>query len=109
MDDALLRRLTSQIVSLADPEQVVLFGSHARGDSRPDSDVDLLVVQQTELPTTQRAMPLYVGLRGYGVSKDIVVYTPAEVDDRRGLPGSLVMTALREGRVLYERQSGLCV
>jgi predicted nucleotidyltransferase len=99
----LLQEMADEIVGAARPEKVVLFGSHARGDASDDSDIDLLVIQETDLPRPKRSVPLYSILRLYPYSKDIVVYTPEEVDAYRDLPQSFVMTALREGRVLYEK------
>jgi predicted nucleotidyltransferase len=106
--DDVLQEMTRRIVKAVTPECVVLFGSRARGDSRADSDVDLLVVQKTDLPRSKRGMPLYSALRDYLIPVDIVVYTPAEVEEYGNLPHSFVQTALREGMVLYEKQGTTC-
>jgi len=87
-----------------EPEMIVLFGSYARGDAREDSDVDLLVVARTLLPKPKRSAPMYSLLRDYAISKDILVYTPEELEEYRQLRSSLVHRALEEGVVLYEKQ-----
>jgi len=103
IEGQILREMVDRIVAVAHPETVVLFGSHARGDAGAHSDVDFLVIQETDLPRPKRSVPLYATLRDYPYSKDILVYTPEEVGAYRNLPNSFVMTALREGKVLYEK------
>ena len=84
VDDALLQRMTEAIVDVADPEQVILFGSHARGDAGADSDVDLVVVETEPFgPGRDRraeAVRLWRALAGFRVAKDILVYSRDEVD-----------------------------
>ena len=103
MDERMIQEMVGRIVAAADPEKVVLFGSRARGDVASDGDVDLLVIQKTDLPRPKRSVPLYAALRDYNYPIDVVVYSPAEVEEYRNLPLSFIQTALREGRVLYEK------
>jgi len=107
IESRVLSEMAARIAAVARPEKVVLFGSHARGDAGVDSDVDFMVIQETDLPRPKRSVPLYAIVRDYPYSKDIVVYTPEEVNAYHNLPNSFVMTALREGKVLYEKQAGL--
>jgi predicted nucleotidyltransferase len=104
VDSRLLREVVRRIRAAAEPQQVILFGSRARGEGHTDSDLDLLIVMDTDLPRHKRPLPFYGALAGLGLAKDIVVYTPAEVEDWKTASCSLVATALREGRVLYENQ-----
>lgn len=101
----LLQAMTDAIVDEVHPEQVILFGSHARGDARPDSDVDLLVVMPNgELPPRRDLVArLYLRLMNAGVPKDIVLFRRDEVDAHRLERNHLVPGALSEGRVLYEQ------
>lgn len=85
------------------PRRVVLFGSRARGDARPDSDVDLMVEMDTSLkrgPRTAEILKVF-GIRPWAM--DLVVYTPAEVAALRGVHGTLLSMIEAEGRTLYER------
>jgi len=95
--------ITRRIVAVAQPERIILFGSRARGDHRPDSDIDLLVVMKR----IEDRGKMMVGIRnaigevGYGV--DVVVYNPQEVRERADWDSSVISWALREGKQLYER------
>lgn len=105
--EELLQHVVRKIREAADPEMIVLFGSHARGDARPDSDLDLLVVEAEAFGKERcqrlEAVRLNRALRGLGVPKDILVFTAAEVEYWRDSLNHVVARALREGRVLYER------
>jgi len=95
--DLMVERLATQF----SPEQIVLFGSHARGDADGDSDVDLLVVLPEVENRREAAVDMRRALSDLPVAKDIVVTTPAEIDRRGHLVGSVLRPALREGKVLY--------
>ncbi|HPD14511.1 MAG TPA: nucleotidyltransferase domain-containing protein [Planctomycetota bacterium] len=101
--EQLLREVVARIRRTIDPDRVILFGSRARGDEGPDSDLDILVVAPSPLPRWKRTVPLYRVLAGLGVPKDVVWWTPDEIDEWRAVRSHFITTALREGRVLYER------
>lgn len=104
-DTEKLTQLVQKIVMTVNPERIVLFGSRARGDYRPDSDLDLLIIQKSSLPRYRRAAPIRHAISGLFPSKDIVVYTPEEVLEWEDVPNAFVTTALSEGKVLYEKKS----
>ncbi|MDO9010526.1 MAG: nucleotidyltransferase domain-containing protein [Gallionella sp.] len=104
-DEALLHQMVETIIREVSPETIILFGSRARGDARPDSDVDLLVVE-TEPFSPQRsrrkeAARLYMALRNLGVSKDILLYSREEFERWKDSLSHVVGRAHREGRVLH--------
>lgn len=98
-----IEEMVRRLVDRFNPEQIILFGSHARGTAGPDSDVDLLVI--VPVPASKRAMQIEmrVALHDIRVPKDIVVATPEEVARRRDIVGTIIRPALREGKVLYAR------
>lgn len=97
--------ISTKIAERFQPEKIILFGSYARGEATENSDIDLLVITETDLPKPKRSAPMYSLLRDYHVSKDILVYTPEEAEQYRDLPAAVVRRAFREGIVLYERQA----
>ena len=107
MDEKLLKSMTETIVDEVNPDEVILFGSHARGTERAGSDVDLLVVmpdaEETRRHRRRLTGRLYRRLAAFPVSKDILVYTQGEIERWRGVPGHIVATSLSEGRRLYAR------
>jgi predicted nucleotidyltransferase len=107
VSDEMLRQMARVIVDEVEPERIILFGSHARGDARPDSDVDLLVIEQEpfgKLRSRRReAALLWRALARFPVPKDILVYSRKEAAEWNDSPSHIVAQALREGRVLYER------
>lgn len=99
----LIADMTDRIARDFHPLRIILFGSHARGDATADSDVDLLVILPEAPNKRQAAIEIRRALRDLPVSKDIVVTTPDEIARRGDLIGPVLRPALREGKVLYER------
>lgn len=99
----LLDDVVQRILHVGSPRRIVLFGSRARGDARRNSDLDLLIIEDSELPRYRRPPRYLRALVGVFPAKDIVVWTPAEVTAWRDVPNAFITSALREGRTLYER------
>jgi predicted nucleotidyltransferase len=99
----LLAEITRRIREVSDPEQIILFGSRARGDSRPDSDVDLLIIKDNIESTRAEAGRISRALSNIALPIDVIVVRPAYVEQYRDIIGTIVRPALREGKVLYAR------
>jgi predicted nucleotidyltransferase len=80
---------------------VVLFGSHARDQAGANSDVDLLVIAESDLPRYKRSRQLHLMFKPYPFAMDILVYTPDEVEAERQFELSFISRVLREGKRLY--------
>lgn len=90
-----------RIVDAFEPEQVILFGSQARGDAGPQSDVDLLVVFDRIDDRSEQRVEIRRALRDMPFAKDVLVATPGEV--AHPAAGTAIAEAAREGLIVYER------
>jgi predicted nucleotidyltransferase len=96
-----LRDIVRRVVNAAHPERVILFGSAARGEMGPNSDVDLLVIKRGRFNRRRVAARIYKHLYGAGAAVDLVVVTPEDVRRYGDAPCLVIYPALREGRVVY--------
>lgn len=80
--------------------QVILFGSHARGEAGPESDLDFLVIEPDVPSRRHEAVRLRRRLRGLGVAADVVVVSRDHVAEWGGVESTMLHEALTEGRVL---------
>jgi predicted nucleotidyltransferase len=88
-------------VEVAQPEQIILFGSAARGQMGPNSDVDLLVVKRGEFNYGQLVGDIYMRLCGVGQAVDVILVTPEQVKQYRQTSCLVIAPALREGKEVY--------
>ena len=85
-DPVVLADIVNRIVEAAEPEKIVLFGSAARGEMGPDSDLDLLVIKGGKFRRDRLTVAIYRTLRGKDAAVDVVVVTPEEVERYRNWP-----------------------
>ena len=98
-----LARIADRIVVRFNPEKIVLFGSHAWGTPRFDSDVDLLVVMERTQRPAQASAAIRRECRPRFLAMDVLVQTPAELQARLEMRDPFFRRILERGRVLYER------
>ncbi|MEO5333972.1 MAG: nucleotidyltransferase domain-containing protein [Magnetococcus sp. YQC-5] len=103
----LIETMVNRIVDEVHPDRIILFGSHARGDARPDSDIDLLVVSDEtySLENSRRAAlgRLYQSLARLPLPSDILLFSRVEVEYWMTSLNHVIGRAMREGKILYER------
>ncbi|MBF0426990.1 MAG: nucleotidyltransferase domain-containing protein [Magnetococcales bacterium] len=105
--EAELSAMSARIVATVQPERIILFGSHARGDTNADSDIDLLVVVNEGFQARSRWQELKKIrklLACFPLPKDILLYSQDEVARWQHSTNHIIAHALREGRSLYERR-----
>ena len=101
MNNEFISIMTDRIVEGFEPLQIILFGSQARGDADPQSDIDLLVVFAELRDKRETALDIMRALSDLPAAKDILVSTPEELERHRTRIGSVLRYAQREGKVLY--------
>lgn len=104
VDETLLEQIVRRILTVGSPQKIVLFGSRARGDYQSDSDIDLLIIEESSLPRFKRSSRYRKALIGLFPAKDIVVWTANEVKEWQGVSNAFITTILDEGKVIYEEQ-----
>jgi len=102
--DEQIRCMVRRIAAEFDPDQIILFGSHARGEAGPDSDVDLLVVMSVKGSQRAKQLEIRAAVRDVHVPKDIIVSRAEEFQWRKDTVGTIEYPATHEGKVLYARE-----
>ena len=96
-----INQVVKQIVEKFKPQKIILFGSYARGNPLPESDVDLLVVMDTSLKEVQQAIQICQQIE-YRFGLDLIVHTPKYLKERLRMNDWFLRDVLKEGKVLYE-------
>ena len=97
-------QVVEQIVEKFNPQKIILFGSYARGNPRPESDVDLLVVMNTSLKEVRQAIQICQNIQ-YRFGLDLIVHTPKYLAERVKMGDWFLRDVVKEGKVLYESSS----
>jgi predicted nucleotidyltransferase len=100
--DELIEEAGRRLNAAAPDAEVILFGSRARGEARPDSDLDLLVIEQDFAMRGEEYGRLRKELRGLGVAIDLVIYRRSEVEEWGRMPGGFLYGALAGGWLLQK-------
>ena len=99
--EELIQEIKNRIVSGVHPEKIILFGSYAYGTPTKDSDLDLLVIMPSDEPIHKRVLQIRKLLRDFRVPKDIIVYTPQEVEKWKNVTNAFITSIMKKGKVIY--------
>lgn len=99
-----IQQMVELIAAKFQPEKIILFGSHARGDGTANSDVDLLIVMPVEGSKRAKQLEIRAAVHDVRVPKDILVSRPEEFQWRKDIIGMIERPAVLEGRILYARE-----
>ena len=96
-----IEKIVARIVEVFQPESIFLFGSYASGNANESSDLDLLLVKQTNEAPVNRAADLRKSLRDFLFPMDILVYTPSEIEKDKDRKFTFIHDVLKTGKLLY--------
>ncbi len=100
-----LNEIVERIKKSFKPEKIILFGSYATGHAKEGSDIDLLIVAETDLPAKERFPAVSRLLGDYPAAFDVILKTPEEYQRTRSVVNHIVYFADKYGKVVYERSS----
>lgn len=104
IQESTFKEVTARLVKTYDPLKIYLFGSYAWGHPDEESDIDLLIiVEKSEEKSYKRAVPGFEALFGLGISKDLLVLTQEEFENRADQKSTLMHKIKDEGKLLYAR------
>lgn len=106
LDASIIHDIAKRISNTFYPEKIILFGSYADGTQKEDSDIDLLIIQDSDVPIQQRGFEIRMTLRDFKIPFDIIVYTPQEYDLEKKKNSVFMKSIITKGKVLYERLDG---
>ncbi len=97
--------IVNKIVAFYNPIKIILFGSYAKGYANENSDLDLIIIKDTDLPKHKRGREIRKYLFGTLVPMDIKVYTQKEFNEDITNPYSFIYEAVKDAKILYEIKS----
>src|SRR5438552_1706930 len=100
-DKKVLAEIVQRIVEAAQPDKIILFGSAARGEMGPNSDIDLLVIKSGKFNYWRQLTTIYRHLSGDLAAVHVVLATPEDIQRYGDSPYLVYYPALREGKVIY--------
>ncbi|HUU91925.1 MAG TPA: nucleotidyltransferase domain-containing protein [Phycisphaerae bacterium] len=102
VDDAVIQEIVQRILKVTRPRRIILFGSAATGGMTSDSDIDLLVLEDSPGNVRQKSVRLRESLGAMGYPFDVIVMATDRFEETRDLVGGIARPASRHGRIIYE-------
>ncbi len=96
-------KIAREVGEMVNADRVILFGSQVTGKASGDSDVDLLIIADSDLPRHKRSRGIYRKMSSHKIPVDIIVYTPDEVHKGSMIPVSFISQVLQKGETVYVR------
>ena len=103
----IIEELKMIIIESEKPDKIILFGSYARGTASEDSDLDLMIIKESSLPRPYRGKETRKKLSRFVIPKDIIFYTPREIDEYKSIAGSFV--ALKKIKLIFSDAISICM
>ncbi|MFQ6098038.1 MAG: nucleotidyltransferase domain-containing protein [Armatimonadota bacterium] len=102
MDESLIQRIVRRVLSVTQPDRIILFGSAATGNMTRDSDIDLLVLAPCRDKARQERTRIADALRGLGFAFDVIVMPVERFEETKNVIGGIAYPANKYGKVIYE-------
>ncbi len=102
IDSNKLNEITTRIASRFNPDRIILFGSYANGTQTDSSDLDLIIIQESDLPPQNRGFDIRMSLLGLKIPFDILIYTKSEFEQEKENRFSFLSSAIKNSKLLYE-------
>ena len=102
IEEKIIEEIVRRILSVARPERIILFGSAATGEMTGDSDIDLLILENSPPNTRNESVRLRKTLRGLGFPFDLIVMSSERFEDTKNVIGGIAYPANKYGKVIYE-------
>ena len=103
IDSHKIDEVINRIATRFNPDKIILFGSYANGTQNDNSDLDLLIVQDSDLPMQKRGFDIRMSLIGTMIPMDILFYTKSEFEEEKSKNSSFLSSAIKNSRIMYER------
>lgn len=98
-----IEKLIGRIVARIQPQRIIIFGSYAKDSATAQSDLDILVITETELPMANRGDDLKPILSNSLIPVDVHFYTPEEIEEYSQEPFSFISSILKSGRIVFQK------
>jgi predicted nucleotidyltransferase len=102
VNDDLIKSIIQRILSVVQPDRIILFGSAASGKMTSDSDIDLLVIEKFSKNTRRESVRIRSQLRGLGLPIDVFVMTSERFEQTKHVIGGIAYPANKYGKIIYE-------
>ncbi len=102
IDDALIQEIVRRVLSVAQPDKIILFGSAAAGKMTRDSDIDLLIIETGPIDRREEYVRIRRALRGMGHPFDILFISADWFEASKNVIGGIAYPANKNGKVIYE-------
>ena len=103
IESKMIDDIVKRIAIKFNPDKIILFGSYATGNPNNDSDIDLLIIKDSDLPRHKRSFDIQKSLIGSMIPMDILVYTTKEFEQEKKEKSSFLYSAIKTSKILYER------
>ncbi len=99
-----INEISRRIVKSFKPRKIILFGSYANGKPTEESDLDLLIIKDSNFPSRLQNRKVRKILSGLKIPIDVIVKTPEEFQTYRDIIGTIIYPANKFGKVIYESE-----